>query len=120
LPGDEPQTVLSEIRDAVGTIDAFKVSVDAGPTMYPSEVKRDAPIVEAMAEAVRVMTGAEPKYSFSHQALDAGYLNFKGIQTICYGAGRYRFAHTNVDIAAVSDVINAAKVYAYLPMSDIH
>jgi acetylornithine deacetylase/succinyl-diaminopimelate desuccinylase-like protein len=84
--------------------------------MYPSEVAKDAPVVQALGNALRVMTGREPEYSYSTAANDTGLLNVRGIQAINYGARDIRFQHTDHDLVSLNSVFEAAKVLAFLAL----
>ena len=45
-------------------------------------------------------------------ALDAGYLNEKGIETVMFGPGDLAFAHTDAEVVPLEQVRRAARVYA--------
>ena len=117
LPGESPEFALNQVRDAVGSVDPFRVSVQGGPFMYPSEVAKDSAVALRLSKAISALLGKEPKYCYSHQALDAGYMNVMGIQTICYGSGQYRFAHTDIDMSSVEDTVDVAKSLAYMALT---
>jgi acetylornithine deacetylase/succinyl-diaminopimelate desuccinylase-like protein len=116
LPGDDPQRAIRQIMQAIGTIEPFQVEVQPGDFMYPSEVGKDAEIVQALDYAIRTMLGEQPTYSFSTAANDTGLFNFRGIQAINYGARDIRFQHTDHDLVSVNKVYDAAKVSAFLAL----
>ena len=116
LPGDDPARAVRQMRDAIGYIDPFTVSVEARDFMYPSEVGREAEAVRALEQAIRVMLGYEPRFSFSSAANDTGLFNFRGIQAINYGPRDIRFQHTDHDLVPVASVYNAAKVFAFVAL----
>jgi acetylornithine deacetylase/succinyl-diaminopimelate desuccinylase-like protein len=82
--------------------------------MYPSEVAKDAPVVQGLEHAIRTMLGQIPAFSFSAAANDTGLFNFRGIQAINYGSRDIRFQHTDHDLVLLNSVFNAAKVFAFL------
>jgi acetylornithine deacetylase/succinyl-diaminopimelate desuccinylase-like protein len=45
-------------------------------------------------------------------ALDAGVLNQNGVETIMFGPGELRFAHTDQEVVALQEVRDAVKIYA--------
>ena len=49
---------------------------------------------------------------YSPAALDAGFLNHRGIETVMFGPGDLRFAHTDQDLVSLQEVRDAAKIYA--------
>ena len=114
LPGDDPVKAIEQMREAIGKIDLFEITVEPRDFMYPSEIGKDAEVVEALEQGIRTMLGYEPRFSFSTAANDTGLFNFRGIQAINYGARDIRFQHTDHDLVAVNNVFNAAKVFAFL------
>ena len=116
LPGDDPLRAIQQMKDAIGTIDPFEIAVEPRDFMYPSEVGKDAEAVQALEQAIRMMLGYEPQFSFSTAANDTGLFNFRGIQAINYGARDIRFQHTDHDLVALNNVFNAAKVFAFLAL----
>ena len=116
LPGDDPVKAIEQMRDAIGKIDPFEITVEPRDFMYPSEIGKDAEVVEALEQGIRTMLGYEPRFSFSTAANDTGLFNFRGIQAINYGARDIRFQHTDHDLVAVNNVFNAAKVFAFLAL----
>ena len=114
LPGDDPVKAIEQMKDAIGKIDPFEIAVEPRDFMYPSEIGKDAEVVEALEQGIRTMLGYEPRFSFSTAANDTGLFNFRGIQAINYGARDIRFQHTDHDLVEVNNVFNAAKVFAFL------
>ncbi|MBI2874016.1 MAG: M20/M25/M40 family metallo-hydrolase [Firmicutes bacterium] len=113
LPGDEPEKAFRELEALVGTLDGYELIVQRGTFQYPGEVSQDSQAVAALAEGVTAMTGREPTFVYSHPVLDQGYLNRMGIETIKFGPGDVRFAHTDVDLVQVDEVVEAAQILAY-------
>jgi acetylornithine deacetylase/succinyl-diaminopimelate desuccinylase-like protein len=80
--------------------------------MYPSEVAENSALALAAAAANGELTQKEAEFFYSPAALDAGFLNRHGIETIMFGPGDLRFAHTDQDAVALQEVRDAAKIYA--------
>ena len=116
LPGDDPAKAIQQMRDIIGKIDPFEVQVQPRDFMYPSEVAREADVVQALEQAIRTMLGYEPQFSFSTAANDTGLFNFRGIQAVNYGARDIRFQHTDQDVVSLNNVFNAAKVFAFIAL----
>jgi acetylornithine deacetylase/succinyl-diaminopimelate desuccinylase-like protein len=114
LPGDDPEKAIQQIKDTIGKIEPFEIEVQPRDFMFPSEVKKDADVVQALEQGIRTMLGYEPKFSFSTAANDTGLFNHRGIQAINYGSRDIRFQHTDHDLVALNNVFNAAKVFAFL------
>jgi len=116
LPGDDPKKAIQQMRDAIGKIEPFEIEIEPRDFMYPSEVGKDAEVVQALEHGIRTMLGQQPAYSFSTAANDTGLFNFRGIQAINYGARDIRFQHTDHDLVAVNKVFDAAKVFTFLAL----
>jgi acetylornithine deacetylase/succinyl-diaminopimelate desuccinylase-like protein len=114
LPGDDSAKAIQQMIDTIGKIEPFEITVEPRDFMYPSEVAKDADVVQALEQAIRTMLGYEPQFSFSTAANDTGLFNVRGIQAINYGARDIRFQHTDHDLVSLNNVFNAAKVFAFL------
>ena len=114
LPGDDPKKAIQQMERAIGKIEPFEIEVQPRDFMYPSEVQKDADVVQALEAAIRTMLGQQPAYTFSTAANDTGLFNFRGIQAINYGARDIRFQHTDHDLVSINEVFDAAKVFAFL------
>lgn len=71
-----------------------------------------APLAAAIGSASRELTNREAELFYSPAALDAGFLNRNGIETVMFGPGDLRFAHTDQDAVPLQEVRDAAKIYA--------
>ncbi len=116
LPGDDPAKAIQQMRDSIGEIEPFEITIEPRDFMYPSEVPKEAEVVQALEQGIRTMLGYEPQFSFSTAANDTGLFNFRGIQAINYGARDIRFQHTDHDLVSLNNVFNAAKVFAFLAL----
>ena len=114
LPGDDPTKAIEQMKDAIGVIEPFEIEVQPRDFMYPSEVAKDAEVVQVLEQGIRTMLNYEPKFSFSTAANDTGLFNHRGIQAINYGSRDIRFQHTDQDLVPLNNVFNAAKVFAFL------
>jgi acetylornithine deacetylase/succinyl-diaminopimelate desuccinylase-like protein len=112
LPGEEPDAAFREIEVAIQDLPGWSIAVTRGAFMYPSEVARDAPLVAAISSATRELTERESDFFYSPAALDAGFLNRNSIETIMFGPGDLRFAHTDQEAVPLKEVRDAARIYA--------
>ena len=117
LPGDDPTEAVQDLETAIGAIDPYGIEVRGEDFSYPSEVSQDAEVVKALGQSIRTMLGREPEYTFAAAALDAGFLNREGIQSVSYGPRDIRFQHTDHELVSVTDVFETAKVFAHLALS---
>jgi acetylornithine deacetylase/succinyl-diaminopimelate desuccinylase-like protein len=116
LPGDDPKKAIQQMRDAIEKIPPFEIEIQPRDFMYPSEVGKEAEVVQALEHGIRIMLGQQPAYSFSTAANDTGLFNHRGIQAINYGARDIRFQHTDNDLVSVNKVFDAAKVFTFLAL----
>jgi acetylornithine deacetylase/succinyl-diaminopimelate desuccinylase-like protein len=114
LPGDDPTKAIQQMQDTIGKIEPYEIELQPRAFMYPSEVSKDAAVVQALEHAIRTMLGQLPAFSFSTAANDTGLFNFRGIQAVNYGSRDIRFQHTDHDLVSLNSVFNAAKVFAFL------
>ena len=112
LPGDDPDAALRDIHDAVADLPPWSIEITRGAFMYPSEVAAECAVAAAVRRAGRALKGQDGEVFYSPAALDAGYLNQRGIETIMFGPGDLRFAHTDQEVVSVQEVLDAARIYA--------
>jgi acetylornithine deacetylase/succinyl-diaminopimelate desuccinylase-like protein len=112
LPGEDPDAAFREIQEALQELPGWSIAVTRGAFMYPSEVAKNAPLVAAVNGAIRELSKSESDVVYLPAALDAGFLNRNGIETIMFGPGDLRFAHTDQEVVPLQEVRDAAKIYA--------
>jgi acetylornithine deacetylase/succinyl-diaminopimelate desuccinylase-like protein len=112
LPGEDPDAAFLDIQDALKEVSGWSVEVTRGAFMYPSEVAKDCALAAATASASRELTKREAELFYSPAALDAGFFNRNGVETIMFGPGDLRFAHTDEEAVSLQEVRDAAKIYA--------
>jgi acetylornithine deacetylase/succinyl-diaminopimelate desuccinylase-like protein len=87
LPGDDPDRAPREVREAIGDLAPYEVSVTRGVTMLPVLVDPDSPWVAALRDAHTAVLGSEPADIYGRGSFDAGGLCARGVPTVMYGAG---------------------------------
>lgn len=112
LPGEDPDAAFLAIQNTLNEVAGWSIEVRRGAFMFPSEVERDCVVAAAAASASRELTKREAELFYSPAALDAGFLNQQGIETIMLGPGDLRFAHTDQEVVSLQEVRDAAKIYA--------
>ncbi|WP_134702801.1 M20 family metallopeptidase [Ammoniphilus sp. YIM 78166] len=114
LPGDEAETALGEIRDALGNMDPYRIEVKEGPVTFPSEVPDDSIVIQELRTAIEEIRETEAKCFFSNGAIDAGYVNKCGIPAVMFGPGQMDMWHTDNELLTVDDLVEGARIYTYL------
>jgi acetylornithine deacetylase/succinyl-diaminopimelate desuccinylase-like protein len=112
LPGEDPDAAFRDIQDALKEVGGWSIEIKRGAFMYPSEVAGDCEVAAATAGASRELTKREADLFYSPAALDAGFLNRNGVETIMFGPGDLRFAHTDQEAVSLQEVRDAAKIYS--------
>ncbi|RLI27526.1 M20 family peptidase [Candidatus Bathyarchaeota archaeon] len=118
IPGETPQTALSEIQDIVDKLlsEEPQLKVDIG-LLYadpPSEVSEDEEVVQLARKAVKIVRGRDPGVSGFGAHCDMGALVNAGIPTVVLGPGDLSLAHRVDENLSVEELVEAAKVYTTL------
>lgn len=85
LPGDNVEKAVEEIRQTVGEIEPFDITVSEDVVMEPSVVNESSPIVRKLQESIVALDGEEAETTHFPGAFDAGGLTNQGIPTIMWG-----------------------------------
>lgn len=121
IPGETPDDVVRELvalGDAVAPTLArrgqrLKLSVAATFAQAPSDVRVDAPIVQALDAALRA-SGETARVAGMTAWTDAALLNEAGIPAICFGPGDISLAHAAEEYVPVGEIERAARVLTTL------
>lgn len=111
VPGENPGEALAAITRALADLEPWQVEVTQGNFMYPAEVSENSDVALAL-EVARAFAGETGPPVWFPAALDAGYLNRKGIETVMFGPGDLAFAHTDAEVVPLEQLRRAARVYA--------
>ena len=112
LPGDDPEAAAAEIREIIGDIAPYEISVDRGVYMLPALVAPDHPGVQALQLAHQSITGNEVETVYTKGTFDAGGPSAQGVPTVMFGATGGDWP-VGDDFVLVSKVEIEAKVLAY-------
>lgn len=111
LPGENPKEALAAISARLAELSSWQVEVTQGAFQYPSDVAATSPIARALGHAMAAGGDTRGPIYFP-AALDAGYLNHVGIETVMFGPGDLAFAHTDAEVVPLAEVHSAARIYA--------
>jgi acetylornithine deacetylase len=113
VPGESPDDAVREMEDALARISANAPSVRGTVrhvfSQRPSDVPVDAPIVTALAGAMRACGETVTLEGLSAWT-DAALLNAAGIPAICYGPGDISIAHSATEWVAEDEITRATAV----------
>lgn len=117
LPGTSIKEAVDEVRRALEGAGPGRITVEAGAWMLPADVPPSAPVVRALDEAIRAVTGEAARQVYAAYSFDAGYPCAKGIPTVMFGpsaGGRARGLGSDVtatEYVPVAAVEEAAEIY---------
>ncbi|MDP6549077.1 MAG: M20/M25/M40 family metallo-hydrolase [Dehalococcoidia bacterium] len=109
LPGDDVDRAVEDVRQTIGDLSPYRVSVEKGTYMLPALVDPEHQGVQALVEAHRQVRGIEPETFYGTGTFDAGGPCSAGVPAVMYGAGGGG-SFIGVDFAPVSQVIDEARV----------
>jgi acetylornithine deacetylase/succinyl-diaminopimelate desuccinylase-like protein len=118
LPGDDPTAATGEIRDVIGDLSPYRVTVEADVVMLPALVDPDHPGVQALQAAHAAERGAAAETIYLQGTFDAGWGCSIGIPTVMYGAGEGS-SLLGDDFVPVSDVETEARVLTRLILDQL-
>lgn len=102
------RTAAAQVSDETGVEFEFTTLVDRPPTETPI----DHPVVQAVADAHRAVTGEEPRYGGVPGTTDGTILwRDAGIPVVVYGPGDKWIAHQKDEYVEIEDLVTAAEVY---------
>jgi acetylornithine deacetylase/succinyl-diaminopimelate desuccinylase-like protein len=118
LPGDDVDEATQEIRDAIGSLSPYKVTVQRGVHMLPALVDEADPGVQALQEANATVRSRRAETRYGKGTFDAGGLCALGVPTVMFGASG-GVGITGTDYVPISAVEAEAKVLAYMILSQL-
>jgi len=81
--------------------------------LLPYAIKPDEPIVLAMKDAYKRITGEEPKLYIEYAYTDADWFyNDLGIPMVVFGPGRMELGHSSVEFLEISQLMKATQILA--------
>ena len=113
VPGETPAMVMAEVAAACERVRArrpeLRVDLSLALAQSPSDVRPDAPIVQALARALTEQ--AMPVRTDGMSAwTDCALLNEAGIPAICFGPGDIALAHADEEYVDLEEIPRAAAV----------
>ncbi|MDB4906804.1 MAG: acetylornithine deacetylase or succinyl-diaminopimelate desuccinylase [Gemmatimonadetes bacterium] len=113
IPGEGPDDVLAEVREACARVKArspsFSADVSLMVAMAPSDVALDAPVVQALQGALE-RAGRTRVIEGMSAWTDCALLNEAGIPAVCFGPGDISLAHAAEEFVPVAEIELATRV----------
>lgn len=86
LPGDDPADAVDELREWIGDIPPYRITVEAGEHMLPALVDPDDPYVQALTSILGQLRSGADRTFYAPGTFDAGATAARGIPTVMFGA----------------------------------
>jgi acetylornithine deacetylase/succinyl-diaminopimelate desuccinylase-like protein len=116
LPGDDLDQAVEEVREAIGDLTPYQVTVTKGPHMLPALVNPQHPGVQALTRAHQMVYSQNPETYYGQGTFDAGGPCAAGVPTVMYGVGGGASV-LGEDFAPVRQVVDEARVLVHTIMS---
>lgn len=118
VPGETLESAVGEITAALDGIAAqdpdfrYELAINPQDDHIPANITaEDSPLVQAVQESIRRVTGAEPEYFVAWAgATDGRFYRQAGIDTVGYGPGGEN-AHGANEAVFIDDLVTQARVY---------
>jgi succinyl-diaminopimelate desuccinylase len=112
VPGVDHKEVADRVA-ALAAWDGITADVSVLVDRPPVDVPVDSPLVTALADAHRAVTGAEPVYGGVPGSTDGTVLtHWGGVPSVVYGPGGKWIAHQADEYVEVDEIVQATRVFA--------
>jgi succinyl-diaminopimelate desuccinylase len=117
VPGETPESCQAQIEELVAAVAArngIKARVQL-VNIYPlMAIDPEHPLVVAGREAVRAVTGEEPRVRTWRFGVNATFMSAAGIPCIGIGPGNEDWAHTPDEHVPIDELVRCTRIYADL------
>ena len=116
LPGDDIDQAVTDVRNAIGDLSPYKVTVERGQHMLPALVDPEHRGVAALVEAHQAVCGVRPETFYGQGTYDAGGPCAAGVPAVMYGASAGDYP-LGADFVPISAVVKEARVLTHTILS---
>ncbi|MCL6517941.1 M20 family metallopeptidase [Alicyclobacillus sp.] len=108
---------MEDILDRLGRGDPdFHAELEVIEERPWTQTDPDAPVVRALADAYRSVTGRDPVYNGVPGATDGTFLHLAGVPIVTTGAGDRHIPHHVDEYVEVAELVETARIYAEAAM----
>ena len=101
------------VREEATRVPGLRVEVEIIDERPCTATPASDPVVQAAAEAIRRVTGREPRYNGVPGATDGTFLwAWKGIPIVTFGAGKREVPHQVDEYVDIPELVETARLYA--------
>ncbi len=112
LPGDDPTQAVAEVRDVIGDMSPYQLTIEEGYHMLPALVDPNHAGVRALTESHQAVHGEPPRTYYGQGTFDAGGPCAAGVPAVMYGVGGGGTV-LDVDFVPLSHLQHVAKVITH-------
>ncbi len=122
VPGESQESALREIQDTLDELRQERPGLEVRmertleTTGGPAQTDETVPVVRIASEAVRRITGREPRLGGLSVACDMVHLASAGTPTVVLGPGDIDLAHTPSERVPLRELHQAAQIYAWMAL----
>jgi succinyl-diaminopimelate desuccinylase len=125
VPGQDHEELVRSLRGLLSDLRREDPDFDAELTVIeerpPTQTPANEPLVLAMAEATRYLTGREPRYNGVPGATDGTFLHaWAGVPIVTTGAGGREVPHHADEWVDEDELLDACRLYAATAMYYAH
>jgi acetylornithine deacetylase len=111
LPGQDAESALRAITDAVRELEPWSIEVRVGAIQFPAELPADGAFMHCAREGHRRAGLAEPQTFVSHGCVDSGLFAKRGCEAAMWGPGEQAMWHTDEERLPVKALSESAAAY---------
>ena len=112
LPGDQPDEATNEIRESIGELINYQVTVTRGEYMLPALCDPSHPYIGSLMHSHKQIIGVDPETFYGQGTFDAGGPSALGVPTVMYGVGGGDWPLGD-DFVPISHLVEVAKVMVH-------
>jgi succinyl-diaminopimelate desuccinylase len=117
VPSQSHEELIRRLEERLSRLESedpdFEAELAVIEERPPTETPMDDPLVQAMAEAYRELTGERPRYNGVPGATDGTFLrSWAGIPIVTTGAGDREVPHHKDEWVSVDELFTTCKLYA--------
>lgn len=111
LPGQDPESAVRAIEEALRDMRPWTVNVRAGALQYPAQIPADGFLMRCARAGARRMGMPQPETFVSHGCVDTGILVRRGCEAAMWGPGDPAMWHTDDEQLPVQALVQGAAGY---------
>jgi succinyl-diaminopimelate desuccinylase len=120
VPGQDHAVLRRQMEDILARLGRsdpdFRAELEVIEERPWTETDRHHPVVQAVAESYRAVTGREPVYNGVPGATDGTFLHLAGVPIVTTGAGNRHIPHHVDEYVDVGELVETTRIYAQAAM----